>query len=151
MKTPAAWRHHAGPAAARLDIAVPDQEDPPESEYVRWLTQLQADLAQSLGGVALRAARPVAIGSAPNSSGRPLSSPGRIVGWSIRETAGAAAAVRLWDGREAGGQLLATVALAASDSHTVMPTGGGISVSDALFVEVVTGAVEGVVYLGGVD
>ncbi|MFC8717782.1 hypothetical protein [Kitasatospora sp. NPDC057198] len=145
------WRQHPGPTAARLDIEVPDQADPPEGEYIRWLSQLQADLAESINGVAIRAARPVPIGSAPGSSARPLSSPGRVVGWSVRETAGAAAVVRLWDGRDAGGQLLAAISLAASGAQTIMPTGGGINVSDALFVEVVSGAVEGVLYLGAVD
>ncbi|MEV4557784.1 hypothetical protein AB0K51_12380 [Kitasatospora sp. NPDC049285] len=147
------WRQHAGPAAARLDVTVPDQDDDqvPEVEYIRWLSQLQADLAQSINGVALRAARPVAIGVAPNGSQRPLSSAGRIVGWSVRETTGAAAVVRLWDGREAGGQLLGVIAFPAGAAANVMPSGGGINVSDALFVEVVTGTVEGVLYLGGVD
>jgi hypothetical protein len=68
--------HHPGAAAAQ--ITVPDQDDSQvqEIDYVRWLTQMQADLASSLGGVMLRAALPIPIGTAPAGSLRPLSSPG---------------------------------------------------------------------------
>jgi hypothetical protein len=141
----------AGPGAARLDITVPDQDDPPgDVEWVRWLSQLQADLSESINGVALRAARPVSVGT--GGGPRPLSSPGRIVGWSLKETTGAAGAyLRIWDGREAGGgQLLACISVAQGIT-TNHSTPGGINVSDAVYVEVVSGAVEGVIYLGGVD
>lgn len=144
--------HQPGPGAARLDITVPDQDDPVgDAEWIRWLSQMQADLAESLNGVALRAARPVSVGT--GGTPRPLSSPGRIVGWSLKETSGAAAAyVRVWDSREAGsGQLLACIALAQGTSVNHSTPGAGINVSDAVCVEVVTGAVEGVLYLGGVD
>ena len=139
---------HPGAAAAR--ITVPDQPDNQirEIDYIRWLSQMQADIAESLGGVMLRGARPVPIGTAPGGSPHPLTSPGRLVGWSVRETSGAdAAVVALWDAREAGSRPLAYISLAggASDTRMLSP---GVSVVDALFVEVVSGAVEGVVYLG---
>src|SRR4051794_32192724 len=103
-------------------VEVPDQSDAatPDTEYVRWMTQLQADLAKSLGGVMLQAAQPVAVGSAPGGSLRPLSSPGRIVGWSIRETTGTAGAVvTLWDGREPGTRPLAYVSLDQGKTETI--------------------------------
>lgn len=140
-----------GPTAAT--ITVPDQDDSQvrEIDYVRWAMQLQADLAQSLGGVMLRGARPVPLGTAANSSSRPTSSPGRLVGWSVRETSGAAAAtVRLFDGRDTSGTLLATLQLTSGQSHQNWLGGSGVSITDALYVDI-TGQIEGSVYLGAVD
>lgn len=142
----------AGMSAAR--ITVPDQDDTAatgEIEFVRWAAQLQADLAASLGGVMLRGALPIAIGSAPGGSTRPLSSPGRVVGWSLLETSGTAAAtVTLWDGREAGSRPLAYLHVGAGLADTQWLGGGGISVTDALLIDI-SGAVAGVLYLGAVD
>lgn len=148
MKTPFG---HPGPTAAR--ITVPDQDDSQVTEiaYVRWLAQMQADLAQSLGGIMLRGARPVPVGSAPGGTSLPTLSPGRLVGWSLHETTGTTpAVVAFWDGREPGSRPLAYVALTGGQSaqQWVSP---GISVTDALLVQVVSGAVEGVAYLGGAD
>jgi hypothetical protein len=144
---------HPGPAAARLELDAPDQPDTatPETEYVRWLSQLQADVAQSLGGIMMQGARPVPVGSAPGGTNTPARSPGRLVGWSLHETTGTAAAlVRFWDGRETGSKPLAYVALAAGQTLNSW-NGPGISITDALLVEVATGAVEGVAYLGAAD
>lgn len=141
-----------GPAVARL--TVPDQDDTPatsEIDFVRWASQLQADLAASLGGVMLRGALPVPIGAAPGGSTRPLSSPGRVVGWSVLETSGAApATVTVWDGREAGSKPLAYIHLASGLGETIWLGQAGISVTDALLIDI-SGTVEGVLYLGGVD
>lgn len=146
------WRQHPGPAAARLDIEVPDQEDPPEAEYIRWLSQLQADLAQSIGGVSMRANRAIPLGISPGATRQPLTSPGRILGWSVHETVGAAPCIiRLWDGREAGGSLLAIIGCGALSSANVWASGSGINVSDGVYTEIVSGTVEGVIYIGGVD
>jgi hypothetical protein len=147
------------PGATAAQITVPDQDDSQvrEIDYVRWASQMQADLAQSLGGIMLRGARPVPIGSAAAGSNRPLSSPGRIVGWSLHETSGTnPALVRLFDGRDTTGSLLASVQVAASPAaascnNTWFGT-SGISVTDALYVDVSgAGTIEGTLYLGGVD
>ncbi len=150
-------RRHPGPSAAT--ITVPDQDDSQvrEIDYVRWAAQMQADLAASLGGVMLRGALPIPIGTAPGGSPRPLSSPGRIVGWSLHETGGTNPAVlRIWDGRETGSNPLAYLGVPAAGTETRWLGGGGISVTDALLIEITTGDslstdVEGVLYLGGVD
>lgn len=156
MKSP--FRPQApGPAAARLQV--PDQDDSqvPEVEYVRWALQLQADLAASLSGVELRGALPIPIGSAPAGSMRPLSSPGRIVGWSLHETGGTnPAVVRLWDGRESGANPLAYISVPAGGTDNRWQGGGGISVTDALMIDTESGGslsqtVEGVLYIGAVD
>lgn len=94
-----------------------------------------------------------ALGAIPrqitNGQSNPIStSPGRIAGWSVRETAAATALIRLRDGTSATGDPIATIALTANQSvrDWFMPT--GISFSNGLYVEVVFGAIEGVVYLG---
>lgn len=73
--------------------------------------------------------------------------PAIFAGFSVRETAGAVATVRLWDNPAAGnGNLLATIALAANaSSHFAVPQGVWVT---GIFAEIVAGTVEGSVYLG---
>jgi hypothetical protein len=88
--------------------------------------------------------RPVVNGQ----SGRISNSVGRLVGYSFSETTGAAPAwVRLRDGSDANGDLIASIKLLAGTSTNPW-RGNGISFSYGLFVEVVAGSIEGVVYLG---
>lgn len=70
---------------------------------------------------------------------------GCVEGWSLRETAAAAASVRLRDGTVSG-QILATIALAASASVSVGQLESRFGTG--VYVQIVSGAVEGVVYLG---
>lgn len=117
------------------------------AESVRWIEQLQTELAQSVGGVLLRGARVAQI----ESGRRPMTAGGALVGYSIRESAGAAAVVNLRDGPDAAGQLVATVALAANAAETVWFGPGGLNLANGLFVEIATGAAVGAVYLRGAD
>lgn len=65
-------------------------------------------------------------------------------GWSLRETGGAAAVVRLRDG-DGSGVILATIALAANaSSQEWRPE--GMTTGNGIFMELVSGAVEGSVY-----
>lgn len=146
---------HPGPAAARLTVTAPDEPEPVhEIDLVRWASQMRADVAESVGGVMLRAARTVPLTVLPTILS---ASPGRLVGWSVRETAGTSPYVlRLRNGDNSAADLVAIVAGAAgaADSHWFGP--GGLSFTDGLYVEIVTGAglsssVEGVVYLGAAD
>jgi hypothetical protein len=144
--------------AGTLAVEVPDQPDDASAiDHVRWLSQMQADLAQSLGGVMLQGARPVAIGSAPGGSQRPLSSPGRLVGWSVHETSGTGSAVlRIWDGRETNTRLVAILSVPAGQAVDNVWISPGVSITDALYVEILSGGglsttVEGVLYLGAAD
>lgn len=144
------------PGATAATLTVPDQDDSQvqEIDYVRWLMQMQADLAASLGGVMLQGALPVPIGMAPGGSARPLSSAGRIVGWSIHETSGTAPAlVILWNSRTVGeGQPLAYIHIAEGLVETTWLGQAGISVTDAVSVQVALGGtIEGCLYLGAVD
>jgi hypothetical protein len=146
---------HPGPVAARLDVTVADEPEPAdEIAVVRWLEQMRADVAESLGGVMLRSARPVALTVLPTLLS---ASPGRLVGWSVRETVGTNPYVlRFHNGDNPGADLVAMVTGSAgtADSHWFGP--GGISFTEGLYVEVVTGAglsqaIEGVIYLGAAD
>lgn len=71
-----------------------------------------------------------------------------ITGWSLRETTGAAiATVRLRDGSAVIGEVIAPITLAASGFAFFPPIGRGIEVATGkVFVEVVAGSVEGVIY-----
>lgn len=71
-----------------------------------------------------------------------------IAGWAIRETTGAAVAtVRLRDGSTATGEVIAPVGIAAGGFAFFQPIGKGIEVATGkVFLEVVAGSVEGVIY-----
>ncbi|WP_367575277.1 hypothetical protein [Streptomyces griseoaurantiacus] len=128
-----------------------------EIDYVRWLQQMQTDLAETLGGIMLRGARPVQIGTADGATVRASTSPGRLVGWSLRVPAFSAdpGVVRLRDGQDANGAVLAVVNVAAGKSETVWLAPGGISFQYGLYVEIFSGtglaSVEGAVYLGAAE
>lgn len=129
-------------------------ERPAEVDFMRFLNGLRTSLAQSLAGVMLRGARPVQIGTAEGSTASASQSPGRLVGWSIREahpTVPAPATVRLLDGDPAnGGKVIAVVELLADGSNTKSLNPGPAFVQ-GLYVQVVTGTVEGAVWLGAMD
>lgn len=67
-------------------------------------------------------------------------------GWSFRETAGAAASCRVRDGRDATGAILATIGLAANASDHEWLGDAGVTADVGLYLEVVSGSVEGAVY-----
>lgn len=70
-------------------------------------------------------------------------------GFSIRETTGSATAVvRVYDGAGAAGTLLDTVSLGAAESARELYGSCGIWASDGIYVDVVSGAVEGSVRVG---
>ncbi len=127
-----------------------EQRESEELELVRWLAQLRTDLAESVGGVLLRGARVVQVGTAAGATARPTTSAGALVGFSLRNTSDATTAtVALRDGPDNAGVLVATVQLAPSESVRDWFGPGGLSLSEGLYVDVTTGAVEGAVYLRG--
>lgn len=74
-------------------------------------------------------------------------SPGRLAGYAVRETTGTTGAViQLLDGRESG-ELFLPISLAAGESTRdwYMPVGVGFV--DGLYLRVVSGAVEGAVFI----
>jgi hypothetical protein len=73
------------------------------------------------------------------------SGPGVLFGWSIRETAAAAASARIRDGLTVAGPIIAVFGTAANGYDTV----GGLYLRFAtgLFFDVVAGTIEGAVWL----
>jgi hypothetical protein len=73
-------------------------------------------------------------------------------GFSLRETAGATAVVRIYDGTSAAGTLLDSVALSANESareyYPVEDSRGGIRAASGIYIDVVSGAVEGSLRVG---
>jgi hypothetical protein len=144
-----------GAAAARLEIGTPDEVEPVrEVDLIRWASQMRADVAESVGGVMLRAARAVPLTVLPTILS---ASPGRLVGWSVRETTGANPYVlRFRNGDNVGADLCAMVTGSQGTADNKWFGPGGISYTEGLYVEIVTGAglsstVEGVVFLGAAD
>lgn len=93
-----------------------------------------------------RAARALQI-VAGQPSGRLVSGPVVLWGYSFRESTGAAAAVvRIRDGQDLTGAIMLSVQLAAGLSDTSWATSPGVAGDVGLYLEVVSGAVEGAIY-----
>jgi hypothetical protein len=124
----------------------PTEQNTQAIDYVRWTSQLRAELAATLGGVLLRGARAIQVGVSPGTK-RPLTAPGTLLGYSLRNIDAGASTVLLRDGCDAGGLLLLPVPLAigAFDVRWFGP--GGINVSAGLFADI-TGTVDGCVFVG---
>lgn len=73
-----------------------------------------------------------------------------IFGWALAESTGSASAkVRLRDGTTAGGLLIATITLAQGESaRDFFPVETPELRGNAIYLEVVSGSVEGAVYFG---
>jgi hypothetical protein len=112
-------------------------------------TELSVGLQQYANGNRLRGARAVVVGAA----GRPLlwAGPGRLVGWSVHAVGGAVTVV-LHDSRDASGDTLAAIELAAGASQSFWAGPGGVSFGEGLYATISgAGAVEGALWLGAVD
>jgi hypothetical protein len=73
-----------------------------------------------------------------------------LFGWNITESSGAATAkVRLWDGTNNSGNYLATITLGANESNREwFPDQSPQIRNNALFLEIVSGEIEGSVWWG---
>lgn len=69
-------------------------------------------------------------------------------GFSIRETAASTAVVRVYAGITNGGKLIDTIGLAASGNVAAWYGPQGIAARDGIYVDIVSGTVEGVLYAG---
>lgn len=72
----------------------------------------------------------------------------RLLGWAITETGGVAvASVRLRDSQDASGEVIARINLAAGGSNIALAGLPGVKISTGrIFLEVIAGSVEGVLY-----
>lgn len=137
----------------RLRPARPSRGDEKLAQLLGAISDLNDSLQQLHAGVKTsNAIRRVGAESRPILNGASTSisrNLGRVAGYSIRETTGAAAAVvRIRDGFDATGDLLLTIALPAAGSAVEWFMPGGIAFTVGCFLEVVSGAVEGAVHLG---
>lgn len=151
-------RHHREHAGA---ITLPHTDPHPDTDsqlkqYVAYMAQLWADQAHSLLGVALQGALPVAFGYDKDGRGPKMkvsTSAGRLLGYSLLETAGHDVTVNFWDnplGEASGSEVWHDIVTASKVLNFV---GVNASFSTGLSVEFVTsgGLVRGVALLGGVD
>ena len=84
------------------------------------------------------------------AAGQVVTGSGRLAGLALAETTGTAAAkVRIHDGVGAGAPLLFTVDLAANESVRDFFNGQGLAFTAGIYVELVSGAIEGSVFLAG--
>lgn len=84
-----------------------------------------------------------------SGSGTVFSGPCSFRGFSLREAAGSpgAAVVRVWDNTAASGTMIAAANIAASGGAHHAP-GDGIRANIGLYLEVVSGTIEGSVWIG---
>lgn len=83
----------------------------------------------------------------PLVAGAAIAGRGTFRGFTVRETAAAAATVVVHDGASATGAILAAITLPASGSQTVLDP-EGVWFTDGVFVEVVSGTVAGSIFVG---
>lgn len=81
----------------------------------------------------------------PLSAGTAFTGQGSYRGFTVRETAAAAAVVKIHDGTSATGALLAAINLAANGSAHF---DCDVRFSTGVFVEVASGTVEGALFIG---
>lgn len=118
-------------------------------EFTRWLEQLRVTMTETVGGVLLRGARPVAVGT--GGTARPTTSAAALIGFAIRETTGAAGATVLLREHDAAGDVIVPIKLGNGECRSEWFGPGGINVQAGLYVDVVAGAIDGSVFLRGTD
>lgn len=80
-------------------------------------------------------------------AGRVSGSAGRLLGMTMRETGNAGAVIRLLDGSDATGELIAVLVLAKGTSDALSLPAAGVAFVRGLFLDI-SGTVEGAVYTG---
>lgn len=72
---------------------------------------------------------------------------GRLMGWALREATGASfAAIELYDGSSAGGQLIAPINIGSGGFLTFYYGDLGIDIESGIFVHAVAGSMDIVIY-----
>lgn len=123
-----------------------------ETRFMAWLSQLQADVAESVGGTLLRGARPVQVGDTAGATRRPSTSGGSVVGYSLHNSGANPVVVYLRDGSDSTGDIVAVVQLPAGVADSGWYGPGGLNVAQGVYVDYPAGAgLEGAVYLRGTD
>jgi hypothetical protein len=132
--------HKGNPVEHGLENLIPKFTD-----MIERLDRVHDEL-RSLNGVHLRGATPRVIIN--GASMKMSTSAGQLAGYALRETSGGTPAiVRLLDGFDATGDLLLPISLTGAESVRDWFLPAGISFGTGLFVQVVSGTVEGVVFM----
>lgn len=128
--------------------------DTPEGvDYTRWLEQLRVDMAESVNGVVLRGARPVAVGITQGATKHATTAAGALVGFALRNRSEAeevTVTVYLRDGWDANGDVIMAITLAPGESVRDWFGPGGINIREGLYVDA-DGPIDGSVFLRGVQ
>lgn len=123
-------------------------------EWARFLTELRVSVTETLAGIPLRGARPVAVGITGGATKRPTTSAGAIVGFALRNRSAVTDAnvtVYLHDGPDADGDVLLPITLAPGESVRDWFGPGGIHIGAAgLYVDA-DGDFDGCLFLRGVE
>lgn len=122
-------------------------------DMLKWLEELRVSVSESVGGMALRGARPIAIGGTTGATKRPTTSAGALVGYAIRNLSTSEGAQVLVLFREGGpdGDVILPLALAPGESARDWFGPGGIHLGDGGLYMDITGNVDGSVFLRGVE
>lgn len=122
----------------------------PLIDFTAWLENLRTDVSETVGGVVLRGARAVQVGGDTGTS-RPTTAAGALVGFALRNTTAAALTAYLRDGRDANAPIVMPLRFEADGIERESFAPGGINLTEGLYVDAPAGALEGAVYLRGVD
>jgi hypothetical protein len=122
----------------------------PLIDFTAWLENLRTDVSETVGGVVLRGSRAVQVGG-DSGTHRPTSAAGALVGFALRNTTAAPVTAYLRDGRDANAPIVMPLRFEAEgiDRDNFGPA--GINLTEGLYVDAPAGALEGAVYLRGVD
>jgi hypothetical protein len=123
-------------------------------EFTRLIAELRTQMAETVSGVVLRGARPVAVGITRGATKRPTTSAGALIGFALRNVSDitdANVTVYFHDGPDAGADVILAVSLAPGESARDWFAPGGIHLGDqGLYVEA-DGDIDGSVFLRGLD
>jgi hypothetical protein len=104
--------------------------------------RLYPELFQTRGEKLVKETRYRAVSNGINVTGKNY-----LLGFAVRETAGASAVFRLRDGMDSSSPIVIPVALAANESRSdYLPFNGGIRFRNGIYIEIVSGSVEGTLF-----
>lgn len=123
-------------------------------EWARFLTELRSSVTETLSGVQLRGAKPVAVGISPGATTRPTTSAGAIVGFALRNRSTvetASVTVFLYNGSDDQADMLLAVTLAPGESTRDWFGPGGIHIGDTGLFITADGDFDGSLFMRGVE
>jgi hypothetical protein len=128
-------------------LATAAKQDTAQTRFDLLATDARLELVRVLlaGTLAVDANTVATVTALPGASGNVTNAPGRLLGFALRETAGAAAVVRLRD-VDGAGAILTTISLAPGESVRDWFGPGGLAVATRIYYEKVSGTIEGAVY-----